>query len=75
MCHDPRDTKPARGWYSTRLEDDAAAIVPKFINRWPIETTFEELRAYLGIEAQRQWSYLAIERESPYLFGLHSLVA
>ena len=34
-----------------------------------------EGRAHLGIETQRQWSDLAIERTTPLLFGLYSLVA
>ena len=42
--------------------------------RWPVETTFQEARAHLGIETQRQWSDLAIERSTPLLFGLYSLV-
>jgi hypothetical protein len=29
----------------------------------------------LGIETQRQWSDLAIDRSTPLLFGLYSLVA
>jgi hypothetical protein len=45
------------------------------IKRWSIEVTFEESRAHLGIETQRQWSDLAIERSTPCLFGLYSLVA
>jgi hypothetical protein len=35
----------------------------------------EESRAHLGIETQRQWPDLAIERTTPCLFGLSSLVA
>lgn len=42
--------------------------------RWNIEVTFEELRAFLGFETQRQWSDQAIERTTPCLFGLFSLV-
>jgi hypothetical protein len=42
--------------------------------RWNIEVTFEELRACLGFETQRQWSDRAIERTTPCLFGLFSLV-
>jgi hypothetical protein len=42
--------------------------------RWNIEVTFEELRAHLGFETQRQWSDRAIERTTPSLFGLFSLV-
>ena len=45
-----------------------------FIKRWSIETTFEESRAHLGFETQRQWSDLAIERMTPCLLGLYSLV-
>jgi hypothetical protein len=39
-----------------------------------MEVTFEEARAHLGIETQRQWSDLAIARTTPTLFGLFSLV-
>ena len=46
-----------------------------FIKRWSIETTFEESRAHLGFETQRQWSDLAIERTTPCLLSLYSLVA
>ena len=45
------------------------------MKRWSLEVTFEEGRAHLGIETQRQWSDLAIERSTPLLFGLYSLVA
>lgn len=36
--------------------------------------TFEESRAHLGIQTQRQWSDAAIERSTPCLFALYSLV-
>jgi hypothetical protein len=45
------------------------------MKRWSLETTFEESRAHLGLETQRQWSDRAIERTTPLLFGLYSLVA
>ncbi len=38
------------------------------------KVTFEELRAHLGMETQRQWSERAIARTTPALFGLFSLV-
>jgi hypothetical protein len=40
--------------------------------RWSIEVTFEETRAHLGVETQRQWSDLAILRTTPALLGLFS---
>ena len=39
-----------------------------------LETTFEAVRAHLGVETQRQWSDLAIARTTPALLGLFSLV-
>lgn len=52
----------------------AKRIILCFIARWNIEVTFEEMRAYLGFETQRQWSVRAIERTTPCLMGLFSLV-
>ena len=42
--------------------------------RWPVEVTFQEARAHLGVETQRQWSDLAIARTTPILLGLFSWV-
>ncbi|HXG19301.1 MAG TPA: hypothetical protein VNN62_09550 [Methylomirabilota bacterium] len=36
--------------------------------------TFEETRAHLGLETQRQWHDVAISRPTPALFGCYSLV-
>ena len=35
------------------------------MQRWQLEITFEETRAHLGIETQRQWSNRAIARTRP----------
>jgi hypothetical protein len=51
-----------------------AQIVSWFIRRWTVEVTFQEARAHLGVETQRQWSDLAIERTTPVLLGLFSWV-
>lgn len=53
---------------------DARQIIALFVARWNIEITFEELRACLGFETQRQWTDRAIERTTPCLFGIFSLV-
>jgi hypothetical protein len=53
---------------------DPVEIVQAYLKRWPLEVTFEESRAHLGVETQRQWSDLAIERSTPALLGLYSLV-
>jgi hypothetical protein len=64
-----------RAYFSTRPHAQPRAIVQPCIQRWTIETTFEESRAHLGPETQRQWSDGAIERTTPGLCGLYSVVA
>src|SRR6185503_16326477 len=49
-------------------------ILSWFVRRWTMEVTFEEARAHLGVETQRQWNDLAIGRTTPALFGLYSIV-
>lgn len=49
-------------------------ILQWFVRRWLLEVTFQEVRAHLGVETQRQWSDLAIARTTPALLGLFSLV-
>jgi hypothetical protein len=75
LVRDPAGRLEPRAYFSTRPEDDAATIPAEVVKRWPIEVTFEETRAHLGVETQRQWSDLAIERETPCLPGLYSVVA
>jgi hypothetical protein len=60
---------------STDQTAAAAQIVEWFVQRWQLEVTFEEARAHLGVETQRQWSDLAIVRTTPALLGLFSLVS
>ena len=60
------------------LSTDPAAtpvqIIGWFVLRWQLEVTFQEARAHLGVETQRQWSDLAILRTTPALLGLFTLV-
>ncbi len=49
-------------------------LIELYVLRWNVEVTFEETRAHLGIETQRQWSDLAIARSTPALMGLFSVV-
>jgi hypothetical protein len=49
-------------------------ILTWYAMRWGVEVTFAETRRHLGVETQRQWSDLAIQRTTPLLLGLFSLV-
>lgn len=75
LTRDPSGKRPAKAIFSTDPTQTAEQIIQDFMKRWSLEVTFEESRAHLGIETQRQWSDLAIERSTPLLFGLYSLVA
>jgi hypothetical protein len=74
LVRDPAGKLPTRAYFSTDLEQSAPTIITDVVKRWSIEVTFEESRAHLGVETQRQWNDLAIERTTPALFGLFSLV-
>lgn len=50
------------------------AILTWIIARWNLEVTFAELRAHLGLETQRHWAQRSLERTTPSLFALFSLV-
>ena len=74
LTRDPEGKLEPRAYFSTNQAQCAAEIVEDFVKRWPIEVTYEESRAHLGVETQRQWSDLAIERSTPILLGLYSVV-
>ncbi len=73
LVRDPKGRLVPRADFSTCTNDRPRAVVQRFIKRWTIEATFEESRAHLGLETQRQWSDRAIERTTPCLFGLYSV--
>jgi len=59
---------------SSDFEITAADMVRFFVRRWRVEVTFAEVRRHLGVETQRQWSDLAIDRTTPCLMALFSIV-
>jgi len=71
---DPLGEFEAQALLCTDLAIQPQQIVEWFVMRWQVEVTFEEARAHLGVETQRQWSELAIGRTTPALLGLFSLV-
>lgn len=75
LTRDPQGGREPRAYFCTDQSLSAVEVVSRFIKRWTIEVTFEESRAHLGVETQRQWSDLAIERSTPCLLGMFSLVA
>ncbi len=74
LVRDPLRKFEPQALLCTQLEYSPKQILEWFVRRWQMEVTFEEARAHLGMETQRQWSDLAITRTTPILLGLFSLV-
>ncbi len=74
LVRDPLGEFKPTAFFATDQTTDPIQILEWFILRWGLEITFEEARAHLGMETQRQWSDLAIQRTTPALLGLFSLV-
>nr|WP_294564154.1 transposase [uncultured Rhodopila sp.] len=74
LLRDPSGERDAQAFLCTDLELEPAAILGRFVFRWRIETTFQEVREHPGVETQRQWSDLAILRTTLALLGLYSLI-
>jgi hypothetical protein len=75
LARDPQGEYEPQAFLSTNSDHTPLQILTWFVRRWRMEVTFEEARAPVGIETQRQWSDLAIARSTPILFGLFSLVS
>lgn len=74
LTRDPKGKLAPKAFLSTDLEASPQEVLSWFVRRWQVEVTFEEVRRHLGVETQRQWSEKAIERTTPCLLGLFSLV-
>lgn len=84
LVTDPEGKCKSEAFFSTDIELSAIRIVEflgsrgvcpeNYVLRWNVDVTFEESRRHLGVETQRQWSDKAIERSTPVLFGLYSIV-
>jgi hypothetical protein len=75
LIRDPQDAFEPQALVTTCLTHTPCQILEWFVRRWRMEVTFEEARAHLGLETQRQWNDWAIGRTTPALLGLYSLVA
>lgn len=75
LVRDPLGRFEPQALLSTDLSLAPAQVLLWFVLRWRLEVTFQEVRAHLGVETQRQWSDLAIARTTPALLGLFSLVS
>lgn len=74
LIRDPLQQFDSQALLCTDTAISPVQIIEWFVLRWQIEVTFQETRAHLGIETQRQWSDRAISRTTPVLLGLFSWI-
>jgi DDE superfamily endonuclease len=74
LVADPEGKLRMEAFFCTNLQATPVEILQWVVMRWSVEVTFEEGRAHLGLETQRQWSDQAIARTTPVLLALFSLV-
>ena len=74
LIRDPAQSFEPQAFLSTDLDHTPEQILTWFLRRWTLDVTFEEARAHLGMETQRQWSAPAIARSTPALLSLYAIV-
>lgn len=74
LVRDPLEKFETQALLCTDLSAPPTDIVEWFVLRWRLEVTFQEARAHLGLDSQRQWSDAAIARTTPLLLGLFSWI-
>ena len=74
LIRDPQERFKPQALLSTNRDYSPEQILPWFVRRWTLEVTFEEARAHLGMETQRQWNDRAIARTTPALLSLYSII-
>lgn len=75
FVHDVTGTHRDDYFFSTDAAMAPRTIVETITGRWSLETTFQEMRPYLGLETTRGRLEATVLRLVPCLFGLYSVVA
>ncbi len=74
FVHDCQGTHRDEYFYTTDTTLSGPQMISWYTARWPIETTFQEVRAHLGFETTRQYVANSVLRTAPCLLGLFSVV-
>lgn len=61
-------------FFSTDPQMSAGEVIAMYGGRWNIETTFQEMRAHLGLETTRGWHRNTVLRMAPCLFLTYTIV-
>jgi hypothetical protein len=75
FVHDLTGSHRDEYFLTTAVAMTAQEVIETYVGRWNEETTFQEMRSYLGLETTRGWKERTVLRVAPCLFGLYSVVA
>jgi hypothetical protein len=75
FVHDLSGTHRDEYFFSTDATMSVQEVIETYVGRWNEETTFQEMRSYLGLETTRGWKEKTVLRLGPCLFGLYTVVA
>jgi len=75
FVHDLTGSHRDEYFLTTDVAMTAPEVIETYVGRWNEETTFQEMRSYLGLESTRGWKEKTVLRVAPCLFGLYSAVA
>jgi DDE superfamily endonuclease len=75
FVHDLTGTHRDSYFLTTDVTMSVQEVIETYTGRWNLETTFQEMRSYLGLETTRGWKERTVLRAAPCLFGLYTLVA
>ncbi len=75
LVHDLTGTHRDEYFFTTEVTRSDQEVVETYVGRWNEETTFQEMRSYLGLETTRGWKEKTVLRAAPCLFGLYTVVA
>ena len=74
LIRDPEGQCDTQALLCTTLEVTPLQVLAWCVLRWQVAVTFEDARAHLGMETQRQWSAKAVARTTPCVLGLYALI-
>jgi hypothetical protein len=74
FVHDRSGTHRDEYFFTTDPTMSPEAVIAAYAGRWNIETTFAEMRSFLGLETTRGRARLTVLRAEPSLFGLYTVV-
>jgi uncharacterized protein YerC len=74
FVHDLTGTHRDEYFFTTDVAMSPQVLIETYTGRWNIETMFQEVRSYLGLETTRGWSRNTVLRVAPCLFGLYTVV-